>query len=52
MTNEYYDDCEVCRAMRLAEERGRAPSQTELLEAFCKQQATGVGVVGFGEEKE
>lgn len=48
--SEYFDDCEVCRAIRAAEERGVELSTHELLAAFQKQKASGVGFVGTGED--
>ena len=32
----YFDDCPICRAMKKAEEEGRAISEDELKEAFAK----------------
>lgn len=35
-SNEYFDDCPVCRAMKKAVEEGRELSRDELEEAFVK----------------
>lgn len=35
-SNEYFDDCPVCRAMKKAVEEGRELSANELEEAFVK----------------
>jgi|GEM_PF-4626661 len=46
--NNDFDDCEICKAMRRAESRGKDLSREELNEAFRKQKLQGKGVVGFG----
>jgi len=33
--NFYFDDCAICRAMKMADERGRGLSLGELKEAFA-----------------
>lgn len=35
-TDEYFDDCPVCRLMKKVEKEGRSPSEKELEEAFIK----------------
>ena len=35
-SNEFYDDCPVCRLMKKAEREGREPTEEELEEAFIK----------------
>lgn len=35
-SDEYFDDCPVCRLMKKAEEEGREPTERELEEAFVK----------------
>ena len=34
--NFYFDDCEICRAMKKADENGQDLSLTELREVFAK----------------
>ena len=50
---EFFDDCPVCQAMKLAKERGREPTLEELKEAFKKAKGGGAIVSGewFKEEK-
>lgn len=50
MQSNYFDDCEICRAMRAAEERGKSLSEHVLLSAFEAQKQSGVGVFGTGED--
>lgn len=47
---DYFDDCEICRAMKAAEERGSTLSESELQAAFEAQKKTGIGVFGTGED--
>lgn len=35
-SDEYFDDCPVCRLMKKAEAEGRSPTAEELAEAFEK----------------
>ncbi|MBM4401944.1 MAG: hypothetical protein FJ044_01750 [Candidatus Cloacimonetes bacterium] len=42
----YFDDCPICRAMKMAEERGRPLSQSELKEAFRQAENQGAVVGG------
>lgn len=48
----YGDDCEICRAMKEAEERGRDLTESELLESFRKARGKGAVVGGEFFEKE
>lgn len=43
---EPFDDCPVCQVMKLAEEKGRAPTEEELLEAMQKAKDQGAHVGG------
>lgn len=36
---DFFDDCAVCEAMRIAEKRGRDLTMQELMEAFAKANA-------------
>jgi len=42
---ELYDDCPICRLMKLAKEQGREPTEEELKDAFAKAKEEG-GMVG------
>jgi hypothetical protein len=44
------DNCEVCKAQRLAMEQGRDATFFELMEAMEKQKKSGVGYVGYGKD--
>lgn len=35
-SDEYFDDCPVCRLMKMAEAEDRFPAENELKEAFTK----------------
>ncbi len=35
-SDEFFDDCPVCRLMKKAEKEGRPPSEEELKEAFVR----------------
>lgn len=48
---DFFDDCPVCQAMKLAQEKGRMPTQEELKEAFKKAKEKGVIVGGEWFEK-
>lgn len=49
----YFDDCEICRAMKEAEDRGRGLTESELLESFRKAKSKGAIVGGeFFDEEE
>ena len=52
MASQFYDDCEICRAMKAAEERGASLSESELKAAFEAQKKTGIGIFGTGEDLE
>ncbi|MDR3642641.1 MAG: hypothetical protein P4L74_03385 [Candidatus Doudnabacteria bacterium] len=52
MPGQFYDDCEICRAMKAAEERGVPLSEKELFAAFEAQKKTGIGMFGTGEDLE
>lgn len=49
---EGFDDCEICRAMKAAEQRGGTLSESELMAAFDEQKKTGIGVFGIAEDLE
>ena len=44
-TDQLFDDCPICRAMKAAQEEGRQLTEAELKEAFAKAKESG-GVVG------
>lgn len=46
---DFFDDCPVCQAMKLAQQNGKMPTQEELEEAFKKAKEKGA-IVG-GDEK-
>jgi len=50
---DLFDDCPICRAMKLAKEEGRKPTLAELKEVFkkAKEQGAIVGGEWFEEEK-
>ena len=52
MKDDYFDDCEICRAMQLAEKERRNLGYEELRRAFRKQKESGVGIVGFWDEED
>jgi len=43
---DFFDDCPVCQAMKLAQENGRMPTEEELKEAFQKAKEKGAIVGG------
>lgn len=49
---EFFDDCPVCRAMKLAKEQGRELTSEELKEAFKKSKEEGAVVGGEWFEKD
>ena len=50
---DYDDDCEICRAQRLADSEGRNLSMEEFKYAAQRQKASGVGKVYIvGEDEE
>jgi hypothetical protein len=49
---EFFDDCPICQAMKLAKEQGRELTEEELKEAFKKAKERGAVVGGeWFEEK-
>ena len=50
---DLFDDCPICRAMKLAKEEGRKPTLAELKEVFkkAKEQGAIAGGEWFEEEK-
>ena len=48
-SDEFYDDCPTCQAMRKAEQEGRDLSLKEIEEAFEKSKEVG-GIVGKAPE--
>jgi len=50
---DFFDDCPICQAMKLAQKKGRQPSSAELKKAFLKAKEKGAIVGGsLLEEKE
>ncbi len=49
---EGFDDCEICRAMKVAENLGVDLSESGLKAAFDRQNKTGHGFSGMGEDLE
>lgn len=43
---EFFDDCPICQAMRMAQEQGREMTPEELKEAFKKAKENGAIVGG------
>jgi len=43
---DFFDDCPVCQAMKLAQENGRMPTEEELKETFKKAKEKGAIVGG------
>jgi len=43
---EFFDDCPICQAMKLAKEQGREPTLEELKEVFKKAKEGGAMVGG------
>ncbi len=44
--DEFFDNCPICQAMKLAQEEGREPTEEELKEAFKKAKEGGAIVGG------
>ncbi len=51
-TDFYFDDCDICKAMKEAEEKGRDLTESELLESFRKAKEKGAVVGGDFFDKE
>lgn len=45
-SNEYYDDCPICRLMKKAEEEGQSPTTEEIIKASKEAEAQGAVVGG------
>lgn len=52
MPFNYFDDCEICRVMKAAEEQGKSLSESEFRAAFEAQKKTGIGFFGTGDDLE